>query len=531
MHPNLAAELLPQLEQHAQRTANVNRLQVLAKAHPTDNDVAEQLRKAVGTSDVTALVPEDLEIEAHNLLWDESSPNELTFLKMLPSTPATQIEHKFPLITAYGDDQDFGFFPERGLPPGSSVGSAQRTVNIKMQGMRASTFLLSSLEKTVKALGTSGAQNINRAAVRLNLMRKIERAALFSDTTEVRQGSGGIRYKGIFQLIREGTDGTTGTSPFGSHIIDMEGDALTVANVRTRAAQVISLFGDLSALLMDPFVSADFEGSLDTAQRLNFPISASPLMVGQRVAGIQTGTSNVFFHQDNTLSTAFTKRAYTTNVGEGAPTVLPTVVATAQTDNSSGDTVESKWDSASAGNVFYVITEIVDGVEGLGRRYPSSTGSFTAVTAGQEVKLVITPGNSLADGFRVYRGTDADDRMVAARFCFGVSNSASGAAVTAYDNNLFRPNTSVAFGLPMFGDAVTALQGGYANAKKLSSELLSAKEGARNVVAMAQLGPKMGVLDMARVLATQDHALLYSAGAPIVRNPLQCMVFKNIGPA
>lgn len=530
MHPNLAALLLPQLEQHAQQAANVTRLQLLAKAHPTNEDVALELRKAVGTSDVTALVPEDLEIEAHNTLWDESSANELTFLKMLPSTPATQIEHKYSLITAYGDEQDFAFFPERGLPPGSSVGSAQRTVNIKMQGQRASTFLLSSMEKTVKALGTSGAQNINRAAVRLGLMRKIERGALFSDTTEVRQGSGGIRYKGILQLIREGTDGTTGTSPFGSHIIDMEGDALTVANVRTHAARVVSLFGDLSALLMDPFVASDFEGSLDTAQRLNFPIQASALMVGQRVAGIQTGTSNVFFHPDNTLSSAFTKRAYTTNVGEGAPTVLPTVVATAQTDNSTGDTVESKWDAASAGNVFYVVTEIVDGVEGLGRRYPTA-GSFTAVTAGQEVKLVITPGNSLADGFRVYRGTDADDRMVAARFCFGVSNSGSGAAVTCYDNNLYRPNTSVAFGLPMFGEAVTALQGGYANAKKLSSELLGAKEGARNVVAMAQLGPKMGTLDMARVLATQDHSLLYSAGAPLVRNPLQCVVFINIGPA
>lgn len=530
MNHNLALALLPQLEAHAQHVNNIARLEALTKANPTDEGTAYELRKAMGTSDVSSLVPEDLEVEAHNLLWDESSPQQLTFLKMLPSTPATQIAHDYALITSYGDGQDFGFFPERGLPPGTSVGSAKRTVDIKMQGIRASTFLLAAMEKTVKGLGTSGAQNIQRAGVRLNLMAKIERAALFSDTTEVRQGSTGIRYKGVLQLIREGTDGTTGTSPYGSHVIDMQGDALTLATVRDRAAKTAVLFGDLSCLLMDPLVSADFEGSLDTAQRLNFPISSQALMVGQRVAGMQTGTSNVFFHQDNTLSEAFTKRAYTTNVGEGAPTVLPTVVATAQTDNSAGDTVESRWDAASAGNIFWVVTEIVDGVEGLGRRYPTA-GSFTAVTAGQEVKLVITPGNSLADGFRVYRGSDADDRMVAARFCFGVSNSGGGAAVTAYDNNLFRPDTSVAFGLPMFGQAVTALEGGYANAKKISSELLGAKEGARNVVAMAQLGPKMGVLDMARVLATQDHALLYSAGAPIVRNPLQCVAFINIGRA
>jgi hypothetical protein len=304
-----------------------------------------------------------------------------------------------------------------------------------------------------------------------------------------------------------------------------------VDTLREKAAQTIVLFGQLTCLLMDPFARSDFEASLDSAQRLPFPISTSAYVVGQQIAGLQTQGGVVWFHTDNTLSAMHSAPQYDTDLVEGAPATTPTVSVSA---GALGGSRTSKWYAADAGNVYYVVTEMVNEREGLGTRAPSGA-TYEAVAAGEEVTLTLTPGNPLADSFKVYRGTDDDDAITEAWFIFEVANDGAGSAVTAYDGNLYRPNTTHAFGLNIKSDSQRALSSGlvnaYETAREKSEQFLNQPDRPGNTVATAELGPSMGIMALASILAEVDRPLMYSACSPEVRNPLQNVYFYNIGRA
>lgn len=490
------------------------------------------MRKAVTTGVIAPIVPQDLEMEAHNTLWAETKQTELTLMKMIPSTPARQIAHEYARVTSFGDDSGSGMFGERSLPQNTSIGTDKIVNNIRLMGEIGSTFLLAELERTQKVLGTSGASNIERRALRLNVLRKKNRNLYKLDTTKIRQGSGGVRFKGLEQLIREGTDGTTGSiSPFGSHVIDMQGQPLTAETVRNRCADAIVLFGFTTCLLMDPYARADFESSLDPAHRLPLPIDMKPYLLGQQVSGLLTQGGVVKFYTDNTLNPRWYGGQYKNRVQDGGPTTKPVVTA------SSGAVAggrTSKWDSSAAGNVYYVVTEQVDELEGFGTRYPATVGTWLAVAQGEEVTLNLTPGNALADGFKVYRGTSADSAdPTGAWFVFEVANNNSGAAVQVFDDNDDRPNTSRAFALNIASAAQSRLasQDYYSVVEKSAEFFKMSDDPVNNTIAVAELGPSMGILALASVLAEIDRPLMYSACAPECRNPYQNFVFKNIGRA
>jgi hypothetical protein len=531
----LTLNALVLLSLQASRSPNAEGYDNLRKSF--DAETVADLQKSFGTADVAAAVPEDLETEAFNTQWNEASNNELTFLKMCPRVTATQIEHKFARVDSYGGETGMGFFGEGGLPGGGNPELNQYSVKCRLVGRESSTFQLADLEKTINALGANGAGNINDAAARLAMMGQKNKAMYFSDTRVTRQGANGIRWKGLLQQIEEGTDGTVGDpSPYGSHVIDMEGQLMTADNVSLYSARVANVFGNTTTLLMDKFVRRDFERSLDTAQRLQLPVNAAPFKIGQRIAGIQTGDDDIYFHTDNMLGRAGNKEAYTDKLNRNAPTTRPTVVATAQADNAAGvvtDTVTSKWTADYAGNVFYVVVEEVGGIQGLGTRYPATPGTFVSVSTGQEVKLELTPGNALADCFRVYRGTDANDSMLQAHLIAEVSNSNGGAKVYWFDNNTSIPNTSTVFALPIRGVVQQKLQGengSYEAARAAMPSLMGARDtNTRNGVAFAELGPSFGRLEMGRILFTSRQSIMYSAGTPIVRAPRWCYVFKNVG--
>lgn len=495
----------------------------------------DRLEKAVHAGNITAIVPEDLEAEAHSTLWQETDQGELTLLKMMPSVKATSVAHEFTRINSYGVSKGSGFFGERSLPGETNFAGARVVNNIRLMGEIGPTFLLASLEQTQRALGTSGAQNIERVALRRNVLRKKARNIYQADTRTTFGGTSSTRFKGLLQQIEEGTDGSDPTAPptpYGPHVIDMLGQPMTVQTLRDRAAKGSTLFGVFTSLLMDPLVRGDLEQSMDPAQRLSLPIDARPFMLGQNIGGIQTQGNRVFFETDNTLSPIWFRPQYDTTQEDGAPTTVPTATATAQADNSSGDTVDSKWDAASAGDVFYVITEVIDEKESLGVRVPSGSSTL-AVAAGQEVKLVITPGNVRADSFRVYRG-NSDDGLAStdAWFIFEVAGNHTG-AVTVYDNNLRRPNTHEAYGLRVFSSAERSMHNGmvdaYYRAKDSSAEFLGETDKPNNTIACANLGPQMGVMALASILAEVDRPLIYSACVPEVRNPRQNVVFINVG--
>lgn len=487
------------------------------------------LEKAVHSGNISAIVPEDLEIEAHNTLWNETDSGELTLLKLCPSTPATSIVHQYTRITSFGDPKGSGLFSERSLPPETNFESERVANHIKLMGEIGSTYLLAHLQETQQALGTSGAVNIERVALRKSVLWKKNRNLYFCDTRSVRQGIAGARFKGLYQLIDEGTDGTTGESPYGSHIFDMRGEPLTIETIRQKVARSLTLFGRFSTLLTDPFVRGNLESSLDSVTRLNLPISAKPYVVGQHIGGLQTQGGTTFFETDNSLTPIWSRGQYSASISTGMPITTPTVTATVAAP-ASGQT--SEWDAGSAGNVYYVITETSDEREGLGTRVPATPATYLSIAAGQRISFSITAGSPLADSFKVYRGTDADVAdPTDAWFIYEIANT--GGAVAWSDLNNDRPNTSMAFGLNIHSDSQRQMAGGmvekYDNARSNSADFLKQKDLPRNVVAVAELGPSMGTMALASTLATVDRPLIYSACCPEVRNPRQCVVFKNIG--
>lgn len=490
----------------------------------------QNLEKAVHSGNIAAIVPEDLELEAHNLLWNETDEGELSILKYLPSVEAKSIVHEFTQINSYGNTRNSGFFGERSLPPETNFGSERQTVNIRLMGEVGPTFLLASLEKTQKALDTEGAENIEEIALRRNVLHKKAVQLYFSDTRTTRLGASSLRFKGIAQQIAEGTEGITGTSPFGSHMVNLDGAMLPIEMIREWATRTAQLFGRINSLFMDPLTRSMIEAQLDSAYRINLPVSTKPYLLGQQVEGLQTQGGVVRFVTDNTLSPMYCRPQYSADIIDGAPSTIPTASASAAAA-AGGRT--SKFGAADAGEVFYVVTEVVDELEGLGRRVPAT--GYIEVAAGDEVTLQITPGNAQADSFRVYRGTSDDSGNTDAWFIFEVANSANGAAVTAYDGNQYRPNTSWAFGLRIKSKSQAALQAtqlnAYDEAVSRSETFLKRNDKPGNTVAVAELGPSMGMLELAAVLATTRRPLVYSACAPEVRNPRQAVVFYNIGTA
>jgi len=497
--------------------------------------VLEALELAVTSSNISAMVPEDLEIQAHNTLWYDSQPGELTLLKLCPSTPATSIKHEFTQVTSFGEGFGSGFFGETALPPETNIETERVINNIRLMGEIGPTFLLAALEKTQQVLGTTGAANIERKALRLNVLRKKNRNLYFSDTRNIRQGQSGVRFKGLAQLIEEGTDGTSGTSPYGSHVIDMEGQPLTAETIRDKTSEIITLFGFINTLIMAPFARGDLEASLDSAQRLEMPIALKPYLIGQQVAGLQTQGGIVHFETDNILSPIWSFGQYRNIQLLGAPSTK-VAISTPAVAGAPGAGEVSKWDATSAGEIYYIVTQVKDEQEGLGRRIPAV--GFLTVAAAQKVTIGVTPGDPSVDSFKIYRGTDADQNNAIgtdAYYVSEVANTGGGAEVLIVDLNAQRPNTTWAFGLNIKSDSQRAMHNGLANsywqARDMSADFMGQKDDPMNTIAVAELGPSMGVMALASILAEVDRPLLYSACTPEVRNPFQNVVFKNIGRA
>ncbi len=497
------------------------------------NTILQLIKASVTADAVAAVVPEDLEVAAHSTQWEETDGTELTFIKLCPHVTATQIEHEYARITSYGERRGSGFFNETGLPGKTAFKPDRIKANIRLIGEQSETFILAALEETVQALGTQGNVNIEAVALRLNLLWKKNHYSYFADTRTIRQGDAGPRFKGMLQLIEEGTDGI---SPFGSHVIDMEGQPFTPETLREKISDAITLFGYLRCLIMPPSVREGFEKQYDSAQRLDMPISMKPYMIGQQIAGLQTQGSTCFFHTDNSLSPIwhFGSGKYTAELMEDGPTTTSTVTGVV---NSPG-LMSSKFDAPSSGALYYVVTELKQEQEGLGVRVPAT--GFLDVAPGEDVTLSLTPGDPSIDAWRIYRGSDADPNNVIGTDAFWVADVPNlpdtGYPVVWRDQNHQRPNTSWAFGFNMISDAHVALttEGyaqGYHAVQERSASFFGQPDRKGNTVAMAHLGPSMGTLELAHLLPQVARPLHYSACAPLLRNPLHAFAFKNIGRA
>jgi hypothetical protein len=490
------------------------------------------LEKGIASGDITAIVPQDLEVQAHSTIWDSSSPFELTFLKMVPSTTATQITHEFTTYDAHStaSGRRFGNFGEKSLPAESRFQTSRKQVTIRLVGEKSSTFVLAAMEKTVSVNGATGAVDIESSALREQVLGRKQQAFLFSDTSKHRLGTASSRPAGLVQQIRERTDGTSGSSPFGSHVIDMKGKPLTQSTVREHFAHIVTQFGAPNVLVMDPYARADFEKSLDGNYFIPLPMTGQQLTLGQSVAGVQTqGQGQVRFFTDNMLQPLHPLSArgqYSATLDDDAPSGRPTINSVSASTGAG-----SEWDAASAGEIYWIITETVNEAQSLGSRYPATAATYTTVAAGDVVSFNVTPSNPNADSFLVYRGTDADGSTETPYLAFEIACTGSGAAVAFTDKNLDRPNTTTAFLLSINSAAQRDMGGADITTLDASRYFQQPDDETRNTISCVHLGPQMGMLNLAAILATVAQPLMFSAFSPQVRNARKNFVFKNIGRA
>lgn len=501
--------------------------------------VPMEMAKAVTTTNLATVVPQDLERVAYNALWDIENSNVLMALKLIPTTDAFSVIHLFDRITSYGRTRGMGFVGETSIPQASDPGFAQRTVNIRLLAALAEVYKLAALEKTISVGGTTGAKNISAWTLLRDFLWRTNRAFYFADTTTQRLGESSTVFKGLRQQIREGTDGTVDTSPFGSHVIDMEGQALTPDTLRRRLLQLINNFGMPTTMIASPEVRADFEARLDAAQRMAFPINGQPFVMGARVRGFRTSDISLAFFDDLQLGPTHSFGQYVATAQSGAPN-RPTVSASYSASPSGSNVSKFDTNTKGAGSYFYIITEIKDGNESLGTRWPTS--ATQAIAAGGEVTFTLTASDSTSDGFRIYRGGLDENGSVEANtsayWMKDVANSSDGSAVTAYDLNDDRAGLHNAIVLDVKSPAQNyfdQLQQGQVRdtmtPREMATDFGTQMESPGNTVARARLGPEYGTMELAAFALHEARPVLYTAQALELRAPSKALWFKNIAPA
>ena len=523
-----------------QVTASKRSDEELQECRKAVSDALAEMKKAgVTSTDSAALQPQDLEMDAHIQLWLETDPTELTLLKMLPSVQAMQMRHNYAVQTDYSNSPHLDlFFGETQVPRETGIKVQQFRELIKLHGNLKPVYEAAARSRHVSVDGVSTIEEITAASQRNELLYDLNKQIYFSDTRTIRQGTAGRKFRGLFQQIEQGTSGefydtdnaALAASPYGSHVIDMRGDPLTMETMQERMNEQTKLFGGLSTMLMSPNVRLDIEKPLLQDRYNPMPHSTKPYLIGQNVGGLQSNGHICWFDTDNVLSPEYAFGKYKTTLADGAPTGRPTVTGAVTSPGSN-----TKWDAPSEGSWFWLVTETRDGLEGAGTRYPSS--GATAMSTGNIMTLTVTANSALADSFRVYRGAsgvaDTD-----AWFIFEVAHTTSGAAQSVVDRNEWRPGLDVVFGLTLYSDSQRALHtansdgllGAYEHARANNADFLKpGRPDKRNTIAMAHLGPRMSSIPLARLVLTSTRDVMFSMCAPIVGIPRKNVVWKNVG--
>jgi len=395
----------------AQAGRNEQYRSLLRKGVVTEAEIqqaeAVQMKKGITTTTALANVTiQDIEPIAVNTQWRITDKNELTLLKLLPTVNALQVTHDVSQIDAFGPDGLTGFFAESGRPPSIGPSFAQIQILIKLMGFESDVGQLAAHQANyVQVDGSKDPTVWQDSLVQKHLWFHMNRALYFADTRTYRGGDNGNAFQGIFQQVEVGT----ATSPFasalgGSHVVDMLGGPFNFDQVRRGRIVTTVLFRGFNTLFMSPAVQTDFESSLDGAIRLG---TATRLKWGDCPYGMRINNEDVMFLTDNTLSPEHSWPQYTTDRTDIGVPGLPVIDAvTVQADGATTDTVTSVWDANPRGadttGIFWVITQIVNGIESLGAR--SHAGVTTvAVAATQEVEFTVTHATD-AEKLRVYRG-------------------------------------------------------------------------------------------------------------------------------
>lgn len=475
----------------------------------SNTNAHEQILKALAAeaqygADASPLIREDLEAEAANQLYHQSSPVEMTLLKDVARIPATNVVHQYTEVNAYGDERNDGFFPENGLPNYGNLQTTRRTVPIKLMGELAAVNLIAQLQNNIRALGASDLVGIENAAKMQLLNRKVNRNLYFSDS---RKTAHDLRFDGLFSLIQQ-------RSP-ADHVIDLRGKKITPTDIRNAAKKIAIKHGNMTAVYLSLDDKAVLETQLDAAERLYLNNrDNSNVIVGQNIDGLYTQGSSVIFRPDNTLSPEHANFYLPASpFSEGVPTALSTVTAAA---GAVGGGETSQWAAGDAStDIAYHVTALNEKGEG-----PALAVTPLAVAAGEKVTLTITP-RATDKSFRIYRGSAL--LGITPALIAEVPHTAGDTTPFDWDDfNDIMPGTRYAFGLSVRSRNFNVAPG---------AAVLNNLPQPQNTVSIAELVPMSIFSELAKLGLLASNDVIFWPFAMEMTHPKQNVVFINVGDA
>lgn len=467
----------------------------------------EQILKALATSatygaDASPLIREDLEAEAANQLYSDTSPIEMVLLKDMPRKPATNVVHQYTQVNAYGNERTEGFFPESGLPTYSNQQFTRKTVNIKLMGEWAAVNLIAQLENNIRAIGQTDLVGTENAAKMLLLQHKVTRNLYFADAAATTTG---LRFDGLYALIRD-------NSP-ADHIIDLRGKKLTPDDVRSAAKKIALNHGVMTGLYLSLDDKEQLEKQLDAAERLYLnQRDNAQVVIGQNIDGMYTQGGSVYFRPDNTLSPIHANFYLPSSpYPDDVPTALTTVTATPRA--AAGAEVSQWAASDAAADIAYHVTALNATGEG-----PALAVTPAAVDVDEVVELSITP-RATDKSFRVYRGS-ATLGITPALIKEIPHTAGDTTPITFVDENDMIPGTRFAFGLNLQSQNFRKF-GGDATMNNLPKP--------QNTVSIVQLTAMSVFTELAKLGLLASNDVIFWPLVLEMTHPKQNVVFINVG--
>ena len=390
-----------------------------------------------GTSNV-ALMPEDLEPEAHNTLW--ANINQFPFLAGLPSIPATNDYHEYARILGFGRRGSNPFYAQNGLGRSAALRSERTGIYVKAVGEINEVTGMAGAVLAIKALGVAGAVASQRAATLLSLTEKLARAVYFSDNRAATTSSD-LPFKGLLQHIIEGNADVTG--PLGATttaVVDMRGYPCTKDTYDDSSANVTERWGRLNHIFMAPMAMKELEKDLDPQYRLDMPRQTSEggVVLGTPIRGLYNQAGFVQFHVDPVLSKLWSYYGEPMDSDNADPDAPATPSIDTITVNA-GPQAGSLWIAADAhATIKYKLVAVNDSGESVA----SVATAGDAVAATDSVTIAWT-GSALVKSYKLYRNSSTDQTHY-----YMIKEIVGGAGGKSYiDLNQIIPGCTMAFGV------------------------------------------------------------------------------------
>lgn len=297
-------------------------------------------------------IPEDLELEAYTVLWDE---DHLKLLRQLPVIPARAIVHEFTRITGYTGTDSEGFLRDGGTPNNFEFASERAVEQIRPIGEGFSVTGPMASVQTITALGSSDIVAVQRTTKLLGLMQKMVRAIYFSNTNGFGT-SATPKFRGIEEIIVSDAD--------AQNVVNVAGNTLIQKNFDNAARIIQKAFGQMTHVNLSPDALTNYTQTLQDVRNV---VGISQDYAGAGYAGIRINAVRHAFGESDLVDDLFLDSQFsrykpapvfnaTTNpIADNAPATTSTISGAVVAPTVAGSEFTAV-DVAEFGTYYYGVT-------------------------------------------------------------------------------------------------------------------------------------------------------------------------------